>query len=87
MDWQGKPNSWVYLPVRTGDWKLFADEKRERVELYNISKDRFELDSLADSILDKHDELLYLFFYRSRFGYLVISFHHSDFGFRWEIIG
>jgi N-acetylgalactosamine-6-sulfatase len=54
----GKPNSWAYLAVRYGDWKLLADEKRERIELYNIEKDRFELSNLAESNPAKLKELL-----------------------------
>lgn len=54
----GKPNSWVYLAVRYGDWKLLADEKRERIELYNIKEDRFEMVNLARSNPAKLNELL-----------------------------
>ena len=53
-----KPNSWVYLAVRDGDWKLLADQKRERIELYNITLDRFELNNLTGTNPDKFNEML-----------------------------
>ena len=55
-----KPNSWVSLAVRDGDWKLLADAKRKRVELYNISEDRFEANNLAEQNGAKVTELLAL---------------------------
>ena len=54
----GKPNSWIYSAVRYGDWKLVADEERERIELYNIAEDRFELNDLAARESGKVAELL-----------------------------
>ena len=55
-----RPANWVYLAVRDGDWKLLADEKRERVELYNIAYDRFERHNLAKDKRTKVNELLVL---------------------------
>ena len=54
----GKPNSWVYLAVRDGDWKLLVDRERDRIELYNIREDRFELHNLAEKQPMRCDELL-----------------------------
>ena len=53
-----KPNSWVTSAVRDGDWKLLADEKRQRIELYNIAEDRFEINNLAEQNSAKAGELL-----------------------------
>jgi arylsulfatase A-like enzyme len=49
---------WVYLAIRSGDWKLVADRPRERVELYNIAEDRFELNNLANSLPEQRDQLM-----------------------------
>jgi arylsulfatase A-like enzyme len=48
----------VTSAVRDGDWKLLADAKRERVELYNITVDRFESDNLAQQNPEKVSKLL-----------------------------
>jgi len=53
-----KPNSWVTLAVRDGDWKLLADKERQRVELYNIAEDRFEINNLANQNRAKASELI-----------------------------
>ena len=53
-----RSNSWASLAVRNGEWKLLADEKRERIELYNISNDRFESQNLAEAYNSKVKELL-----------------------------
>ena len=53
-----RPNGWVFSAVRDGDWKLMADEKRERVELYNIEEDRTESKDLAAANSEKVTELL-----------------------------
>ena len=41
-------NHWAQGAVRKGDWKLLFNEKINRVELYNISKDPFEKNNLAE---------------------------------------
>ena len=53
-----RPYRWPNLTVRYGDWKLLADKERERIELYNIKEDRFELNNLADSNSEKSEELI-----------------------------
>lgn len=53
-----RPNGWVTSAVRYGDWKLLADEDRKRIELYNISEDRFESKNLFESNEKKSRELL-----------------------------
>jgi arylsulfatase A-like enzyme len=53
-----RPDSWVYLAVRSGDWKGVADEKRERIELFNIADDQFEKYNLAPDESEKVNELL-----------------------------
>lgn len=57
-DVPGQPGRWANLAVRYGDWKLLADTDRERIELYNIKDDRFELNNLADSREAKRNELI-----------------------------
>jgi arylsulfatase A-like enzyme len=52
------PNSWVYLAVRDGDWKLLADEEHKRIELYNIADDQFEKNNVASENSEKVNELL-----------------------------
>ena len=52
------PNSWVYLAVRDGDWKLLADEEHKRIELYNIADDQFEKNNMASENSEKVNELL-----------------------------
>lgn len=54
------PNSWVYLAVRSGDWKLLANENRDRIEFYNISDDQFEKNNLASENSEKVNELFVL---------------------------
>ena len=44
--------------MRDGNWKLLADAKRERVELYNIDADRFESRDLSRENKTKTKELL-----------------------------
>ena len=58
VDKPNKPNSWVFIAVRDGDWKLLADKKRQRIELYNIAEDRFEINNLAKQDSAKASELL-----------------------------
>lgn len=53
-----RPNGWVAAAVRLGDWKLLADEKLERVELYNLAQDRTESNDLAKMQPEKVAELL-----------------------------
>ncbi|GAA0880814.1 sulfatase-like hydrolase/transferase [Algoriphagus jejuensis] len=53
-----RPNGWVSAAVRDGDWKLMADEKRERVELYNLAEDRAESKDVAAANPEKVTELL-----------------------------
>ncbi len=53
-----RPNGWVSGAVRDGNWKLLADAKRERVELYNIDADRFESRDLSRENRTKTKELL-----------------------------
>ena len=55
-----QPNSWVYLAVRSGDWKLLANETRDRIELYNIADDQFENNNLALENSDTVQELMAL---------------------------
>jgi len=50
----------VNAAVRDGDWKLLADKKRERIELYNIAEDRFESNDLAGQNPEKVSKLLAL---------------------------
>lgn len=42
-----RPNRWASGAVRYGGWKLLTDNKQERVELYNITNDRFESKDLS----------------------------------------
>ncbi len=42
-----KLHQWVACAVRDGDWKVVADRERQRIELYNISDDHFEVRDLA----------------------------------------
>ena len=58
VDKPNKPNSWVFIAVRDGDWKLLADKKRQRIELYNIAQDRFEINNLAKQDSAKASEML-----------------------------
>ncbi len=51
-------NRWPSFAVRDSDWKLLGDEKRERIELYNIAKDRFEQHNLAEENRSKVQELI-----------------------------
>ena len=53
-----RANSWVSMAVRDGEWKLLADEKRERVELYNIAEDTFEKQNRAVTNSEKATELM-----------------------------
>jgi N-acetylgalactosamine-6-sulfatase len=53
-----RPNGWVTASVRHRDWKVLADEKRDRIELYNIKDDRFESQNLITSNMEKAKELL-----------------------------
>lgn len=53
-----RPNGWVSAAVREGDWKLLTDEKRERVELYNLAQDRTESIDLAKTQPEKVANLL-----------------------------
>ena len=53
-----RSGSWMYLAVRDGDWKLVADKKRERIELYNIAYDRFEIHNRAEDHSSKVNEML-----------------------------
>jgi len=46
---QVKTNHWAEAAVRDGDWKLLFNEKINRVELYNISKDPFEKQNVAEN--------------------------------------
>ena len=55
-----RPNGWVSGAVRDGNWKLLADENQKRVELYNISVDRFESKDLSQENPTKTKELLAL---------------------------
>ena len=51
-------NQWAALAVRDGDWKLLADEKRERIELYNIAEDQYEKNNLAADNSEKVKKLI-----------------------------
>jgi N-acetylgalactosamine-6-sulfatase len=53
-----KSNSWVYSAVRDGDWKLVANKDRSRIELYDISTDKYELNNLAETHKAKCEDLL-----------------------------
>ncbi|WP_339881491.1 sulfatase family protein [Polaribacter vadi] len=44
-----KTNHWAEGAVRNKDWKLLFNEKISREELYNISKDPFEKNNLAEN--------------------------------------
>lgn len=47
-----------HYALRDGDWKLLADETLERVSLYNLAEDRFELFDLAREQPDRLESLL-----------------------------
>jgi len=49
---------WPVMAVRQGNWKLFANNSRDRVELYNISEDIFEKNNLADKNPETVNELI-----------------------------
>lgn len=53
-----RSNGWVSMAVRHGDWKLLADARRERIELYNIAEDRFESANLASQHSEEVSKLL-----------------------------
>jgi len=53
-----RADSWVTLSVRYGDFKLLADEKRERVELYDIADDQYEKNNLSSKKSEKVNEML-----------------------------
>jgi N-acetylgalactosamine-6-sulfatase len=53
-----RADGWVNAAVRYGDWKVLADSTRNRIELYNIKKDRFECQNLVVSNTEKANELL-----------------------------
>lgn len=53
-----RPDGWVSGAVRYGDWKLLTDPKKERVELYNITNDRFESIDLSIENKTKTAELI-----------------------------
>jgi N-acetylgalactosamine-6-sulfatase len=42
-------NHWAQGAVRKGDWKLLFNEKINKEELYNISKDPFEKTNVAEN--------------------------------------
>ena len=44
-----KTNHWAQGAVRKGDWKMLFNEKINREELYNIFKDPFEKNNLAEN--------------------------------------
>lgn len=46
--------------IRSGDWKLVAENGGEW-ELYNVSKDRVEMNNLAKSSPEKYEEMLKLY--------------------------
>jgi N-acetylgalactosamine-6-sulfatase len=51
-EWRGtaaEPDWWPRLAVRDGDWKLYLSPEDERVELYNLAKDRSETTNLAQA--------------------------------------
>jgi arylsulfatase len=43
--------------IRVGDWKLVADNKQKRWELYDLAKDRSESVNLVEKFPDKVQEL------------------------------
>lgn len=53
-----RADSWVTLAVRYGDFKLLADEKCERVELYDIADDQYEKNNLSSKKSEKVNEML-----------------------------
>ena len=62
--WEFDDQAGYHYALRDGDWKLLADESLERLALYNLAEDRFELfDRAADrpkvleSLLAKLNEI------------------------------
>ena len=61
---QGTPLFWEHRGnkgVRVDDWKLVASHPGLEWELYNMAKDRSELDDLSSSMPGKRDELIALY--------------------------
>ncbi|KGL62222.1 sulfatase S1-22 family [Polaribacter sp. Hel1_85] len=52
-----KTNHWAEGAVRKGDWKLLFNDKINKVELYNIPKDPFEKNNLAENNIQIVNEL------------------------------
>lgn len=50
--------NWVGISVRDGDWKLVADAKRTRIELFNIPQDPYEKNNLAEQHPDIVEKLM-----------------------------
>ena len=50
-------NLWPEMAVRHGDFKLYANKKAGRTELYNIVNDPFEKNNLANTNVEKVAEL------------------------------
>ena len=50
-------NQWAAGAVRMGDWKLLVDKKGTQKELYNIAKDPFEKNNLAEEKIEKTEQL------------------------------
>lgn len=51
---------WPEAAVQEGDWKLYIDPSKTRVELYNLKTDRAEQNNLAGQNPEKRAELLSL---------------------------
>ena len=61
-DWrfsrENSKSQWVSGAVRYGDWKLLTNKEVIRTELYNIVKDPFESNDLAEEEIEKKEMLL-----------------------------
>ena len=45
--WEFDDVAGFHYALRDGDWKLLADKSLERLELYNLAEDRFEVHNQA----------------------------------------
>lgn len=55
-EWRGthaRDVDWPGFAMRDGDWGLITDEQQQRIELYDLVKDRFQKTNLADRNPDR----------------------------------
>jgi len=57
--WEFDDGQGFHFALRDGDWKLLADEALQRIELYDLAADRFEVLDRSSSQPDRVDDLLH----------------------------